>query len=471
LFAGIGLIGTQSAIFYQTLAIETPALITLLLSWHFVLIYFDTKGNRKILPYWGFIAFSLFAALMKENFILVLPASYLFFCLQYKEKYQTGFRETLFHTWETGLILFLLIVSGLWAVLAFAGSDFGYAGMGRFTSFFPYVKSAVYLYGISGCAFAILIAVYLFLNKRGDWKVWLFPTLFFLAITVPQIIIYSKSNIVDRYLIPAVIGCAYFSVFVFRELKKRDQSINEFLWKNISLLLGLFLLIFCSFVVFNKTFQQELIRFAVRMQGEVVQTMTSVSSLHYLQNTLVIIGITGLIASGVLLVMGFLRNHSFLRKLSQLYSSALLLILFLNGGLAFASCKRYAMRGFATENFLKTIINTTQPTDTLLIVGNPLVDMEGMGSGIGEYLQKHNRKNLRVCPVTRTPVEEEFIPFLLDFYRQKDLDTQTDKQSIKAIAVFPGSENLFENSMDWFDADLFNRYEFTGNYVVYVKQH
>jgi hypothetical protein len=45
LFAGISLIGTQSAIFYQTLAIETTAFIVLLLSWQLILTYFKGGGG------------------------------------------------------------------------------------------------------------------------------------------------------------------------------------------------------------------------------------------------------------------------------------------------------------------------------------------------------------------------------------------------------------------------------------------
>lgn len=49
LFAGISLVGTQSAIFYQTLAIETTAFVVLLMSWLAVLTYFKGGGGDSIL--------------------------------------------------------------------------------------------------------------------------------------------------------------------------------------------------------------------------------------------------------------------------------------------------------------------------------------------------------------------------------------------------------------------------------------
>ena len=409
-------------------------------------------------------------ALMKENFTLVLPASYVFYCMQYSEKYRIGFRKTVLQTWKTGLWLLLLTVGCLWAILTFAGNDFGYAGIGGVHSLFPYVKTAVYSYSINGCLLAFLIVAYLFRNSKTGFKKWLFPTLLFLAITLPQIIIYGKSNMIDRYLIPAVMGCAYFSIFVYREVKQQDISVNTVLWKNVSLVLGIVLSVFCSLVIFCKPFQEEILRFAVQLQGEVIQTMTSVSSLQYLLSSLFIIGISGLISGIILLIYGLTRKKYAIRKLSQLYLAGILLVLFMNGGLAFASCKRYAMRGFATENFLKTIVDNSRAGDAVLIAGNPYVDMEGVSSGIATYLKKRERSNLFICPITNNQQEEQFIPGLKDFYHQKDINTLENKDEIKVVAVFPGSETGFENTNRWFDVNSFDRYVFTGNYIVFVRK-
>ena len=471
LLAGISLIGTQSAIFYQTITIETPALIFLLLSWHLVIVYFNNKkGLKKTLSYIGFVVFSLLITLIKENFILVLPASYLFYCMQYSEKYHTGFNKAISGTLKTGLFLFLATIVCLWIILTFAGNDFGYAGVSRSVGIFTYFKSMIYLYGISGCILTFLGLIYLYRNKKTFLKENLFPVLLFLAITVPQIIIHSKSNIIDRYLIPAIIGCAYFSVFVYRELKKQDKPINELLWKNISLVLGIIISVFFSLIVFNKPFQQEIIRFAVQLQGQVIQTMTSVSGLQYLASSLSIIGITGLIIGCVLLLFGAWRNNYSLRNLSRLYVVGLLLVLFMNGGLAFASCKRYAMRGFAIEGFLKTIIDNSHADNVILVAGNPWVDMEGLTFGICAYLRKQNRTNLFFCPITENRRGEELIPYIKDFYHQKDIDTIKDKIMIQIVALFPGLENVFATNNDWFEINSFDRYEFTGNYVVYVQK-
>jgi hypothetical protein len=473
LFAGISLIGTQSAVFFQTLAIETPALVVLLLSWHFAISYFnDNEGFKKILQYAGFITFSLLAALMKENFILALPASYVFYCMQYNEKYHTGFYKTIIHTLKTGLFLLLAIIVCLWAIFRFVGdSDAGYAGVTLSTGILAYFKSAVYLYVLSGCILALGGFFHLYRNKKIFREESLFPVLLFMAITVPQIIIYGKSNIIDRYLIPAITGCAYFSIYIYRELRKQDKSVNGLLWKNISLVSGIIITAFCGMIVFYKPLQEETVRYAVRLQGEVVQTITSISSLQYLTISLSIIGITGMIIGCVLLIWGIWRKKYSIHHLSKLYISGLLLIFFMNAGLAFASCRRYAMRGFAIESFLKTITDHSRAGDAILAAGDPRMDMEALASGFPVYLRDRNRTNLFFYPVAGHSQGEELVSGILrDSYDNRDINAIKDKETVQIVAIFPGMETSFVNGNDWFNVNSFDRYEFTGNYVVYVRK-
>jgi hypothetical protein len=105
LLTGLTLLGTQSAVFYQTLAIETTAFLLLLISWHLLLncVSKIKMGGVKILSYIGFIISSTLMALMKENFILVLPASYILYIMVYAVRNETRFWETVMSTWKTGL--------------------------------------------------------------------------------------------------------------------------------------------------------------------------------------------------------------------------------------------------------------------------------------------------------------------------------------------------------------------------------
>ncbi|MDR1226081.1 MAG: hypothetical protein LBK47_04190 [Prevotellaceae bacterium] len=140
-------------------------------------------------------------------------------------------------------------------------------------------------------------------------------------------------------------------------------------------------------------------------------------------------------------------------------------MLILSCGLAFASCQRYAMRGHATEDFLNTVIEYTEPNDIILVVGKPPHEGEGLTLGISTYLKTHNRSNLYVYPLT----EKKDAGGLLNFYNSKDIDAIADKDKIQAIAIFSGMEKLFtEKSQAWLTGG-YTVYSFNGGYAVYAK--
>jgi hypothetical protein len=469
LLAGLTLIGTQSAIFYQTTTIETTGLTFCVVSLYLLVPVIQGKRYRPLL-YTGSILSFICMVLIKENFILMLPASYIFYCMIYDEKHGTGFIKTLLKTWKTGVLLLLLtaISLGVVAFLTQAGTGFGYAGMDYNVGVNLYIKATLYLYGISGCAILAFIgAIYLWSRKMID-KTWIFPLLLFLAITIPQILIHTKSGIIDRYLIPAMLGCAYFALFVYRKLKETDKNVNIRLWGKLSGIIGGIGIIVCGFILYDKTIQNKLVDFAFHIQGQTLQDITTVSSLQYLLSTISTMAIVSLTTSAALLVWGFWRKKYTVLKSSQLFLGSLIIILILDFGLAFASCQRYAMRGFATEKFLNTIVDNSDVDDSILIVGNPMKETEGLSVGLKTYLNKYNRTNLLVYPIANNAVEEALAKGLLDYY--KDVNTIANKNAIRAIAIFSGQEEPFLASAEWFDSTQYSRYEFTGNYIVYVQK-
>ncbi|MDR2041680.1 MAG: hypothetical protein LBP98_05115 [Tannerella sp.] len=392
------------------------------------------------------------------------PANYVFYCMVYDEKHRTGFFKTFLHTWKTGMFFCLLTVTGLLGVLIFAGN----ATANIHGGLKVYIKAFLYLYGISGCVIPAFAGIICLWRKKTNMNTWIYPLLLFLVITIPQVVLYAPSGIVDRYLIPAMTGCAFLAVYVYRRLKADDTVINGNLWKNISLALGFSVIIMCALVVFNRPLQHLIVNFAFLLQGQGWQKMTAFSSLQYLLNTVPTMAVTGMLVGITLAVWGCRRKKQFVLKVSQLYVGVLSLILLLNGGLAFASCQRYAMRGFATEGFLNTIIANSTANDEILIVGNPIIEGEGIGYGLPTYLKKYNRNNLFIHPLAKGG-EEESAAGVIRLYNNKTVDTIANKDDIRIVAIFSGQEEMFRERAGWFDATRYSRYEFTGNYVVYVK--
>jgi hypothetical protein len=326
------------------------------------------------------------------------------------------------------------------------------------------------LYGVSGSVIlAVAGAIYLWRGKKMCAR-WIYPVLLFASITLPQIVIHAKSGIIDRYLIPATLGCSFFSIFIYREIKINDREVKSGFWKNLSLALGSIICAGSMVIVFSKTVQQSIIDFAFHMQGRILQEITAVSSMQYLAKTIFIIGITGILVGIILLGWGFYRSKLRTVKISQLYMSGLLLVFVLNLGMAFASCRRYAMRGYATEGFLKTVVNSSSPDDVILVAGCPLIEGEGLGTGFATYMRKYNRANLFIYPLTRNVDEDAPGRELVRYYDNKDIDAIGDRKNIQVIAIFSGQEEPFRENAEWFDPSQYSRYEFAGNYVVYAKK-
>jgi hypothetical protein len=240
---------------------------------------------------------SLATALIKESFILVLPGGYIFYCMFYYEKHGGGLLKTLLRTWKTGLFLCLLTVTGLVAIYAFTG----YKTADIHRGWTPYIKAMLYCYGISGCAVPALIGLFYLWKRKTGISSWGYPLLLFLMITVPQIILYAPSGIVDRYLLPAMTGCAILAIYVYRRLKTEDAVLNGRLWKNISMGLGIAIVAACSYIAFDDSAKQRIVDFAFYLQGQGWQKMTAASSLQYLLSTVSTMAIAGIFAGIALL--------------------------------------------------------------------------------------------------------------------------------------------------------------------------
>jgi hypothetical protein len=475
LMAGITLIGTQSAIFFQTRTIESIALIFLLLSWLSLTGFVKYGGGelsrlnhfKRIASYTAFVFFVICTALIKENFILTLPATYVFYCMIYDRSHSIGLWTTFLRTWKTAALLFVLTLAALASVLLFAGSDFGYAGMETSAGLMPYLKSASYLYIMTGAILAFAaIAFVLHKRKHTPWRrtasEWVYPVLLFAAMTLPQIVLYAKSNIIDRYIIPASLGSAFLMIFTLRETRKENTRTASSFWKNLAVIAGLAVIGILSMLTFNEPFRKMVIDFAVSIQGRVLQGMTSESSRLYLEASLTN-NVALWIAGAALLIWGILRKWMKINTISELYAASLVIFLLFSSSIAFISHQRYTMRGHATEDFLHTIVNKSNTDTPILIAGNQMIDNEGLTVGISLWLNEHDRRNQYVCALGTDTAQ------LLDFYKNRSVDMIEDKSRIEVIAIFPGMEKAFSDKCPWFDPADYDRHESLGNFIVYSR--
>jgi hypothetical protein len=379
--------------------------------------------------------------------------------MAYNQKYQTNLKHTIQQTRKIGLLFGVLTCGGLAGIALLPGLPTG----GSAFEINAYIKAIAYLIAVSGGTLAALAGLAFLLKKKEARAKLLYPITLFVTIVAPQVFLYAPGGIVDRYLVPATVGCALLTVIVGRKIKEYDTSLNSCVWKNIALIAGIVLVTICTPVIFQQEWQDYLVHAAFKLQGKGWQAMTAASSLQYLKISLPIMLITGVVA-GITMIAWSLLQRKKLLKAAQLYTGTLCIILLMEVGVAFASCKRYAIRGYATEGFLQTVMQHTKTNDIIVVAGSPdVAEGEGLGQGFKAYLNKYDRRNIYLLELAgqNTPC--------LTYYDNKNARAIENKNNVQAFAIFSGQEKAFLQQAAWFEPDNYTKHSFTGDYIVYTR--
>lgn len=229
-FIALTFIGVQSSIWWRLGPAETIGMVFLGFSFFFL----AKAGERK--KYFQnsilFIVFLLLASFCKESFVVVIPAFTIYKVWYEKKVFAISAKESI----RNNLILLIPLIVMLvefWAIVFRIGTnDIGYAGMtSSIRDFFDGVKNIFYspnslLNWIN--LLRVLVPAYLisFLfveNKKQDFIQslnLLFPYLLFsLLIVLPNIFMYAKSGMIERYLLPTTLGLAFLAVGFWKNTK------------------------------------------------------------------------------------------------------------------------------------------------------------------------------------------------------------------------------------------------------------
>lgn len=233
LFALLIIVGEQSAIWWR-LGPQEPMGLLLLMLTIYLLQRYEVSENKRWLV--AGIIFSVLCSWSKESFVLFLPFIP-FLAISYdiflSEQSQDGFWNLLGKSFRKNLLLILIdIVAFGWAVyqivfkIGFMFAD--YAGIDELLGIKGYVfgiwnilnaNLKIYFYGL------IVLGVVLFLYSHVK-KVSMdmcFNKLFLLLFTMLgailfQLILYTKSGMWERYLIPAMLPIAVIAVIIVNTL-------------------------------------------------------------------------------------------------------------------------------------------------------------------------------------------------------------------------------------------------------------
>jgi hypothetical protein len=226
IFIIILFIGPQSSVWWRLGPGESLGIFLLGLSF-----YFMTKGlNKKLYQFYNllYIFFLILASLTKESFLLIIPAMVVFKVWNERIFIWSSMRESIIKN----LILTIPLVV-FTAELIIIKKYVGIAYSGLESSMLSNVQSVIstglYFFRtyfnllIVGLIFAIIC----FRIKKIPVKLNVLSFVFFILILGPNLILYAKSGLVERYLLPSTLGLAYMVVALIRGIDSDHERFKK----------------------------------------------------------------------------------------------------------------------------------------------------------------------------------------------------------------------------------------------------
>lgn len=252
------LCGNQGVIFWRNCVNETLAMCLLSVSFFYLGKIFNSRDHSPRLIFL-FSFFLTLSTLTKESFIILVPAILFYKIWQQGLFSKKGFWFSLKQ--DIGLVTFFtfLVLTELAIIYYYKNHSnrfIEYVGVDKdsfklsnlFISLFRLWVTKSYLIIIVPAIIFILFSKNKFTLKREIRSFFIPLAIFFLLVTIPQVLLYSKSLIFERYLLPGTLGAAMLILFI-REYISRNPSSLKFLNKTflpacaIILLIQTFLMI------------------------------------------------------------------------------------------------------------------------------------------------------------------------------------------------------------------------------------
>jgi glycerol uptake facilitator-like aquaporin len=176
--------------------------------------------------------------LCKESFIIIAPAFIVFKLWYEKNKYELSIKETLRNN-SLLVIPFLVMCFSLWLIIFVIGTNkIIYAGINSNINIIPLINGSYRilrnsLFEINIIIILSLLLIYYELKDEKKFKAILIelilPAIFAFLIVVPNLILYAKSGMDERYLLPSTIGIAFLAVSILRTINKNHSWLFKLL--------------------------------------------------------------------------------------------------------------------------------------------------------------------------------------------------------------------------------------------------
>lgn len=254
IFSMFALIGNQMSIWWRLGPAETIGSFLFIASFWFLVIGSVSTKHRLIYSV-SYMICLLFSSLCKESFALAIP-SIIFFkiYLEYKKKQvklKTLANQNIGFIFG-GLMIFLVEII---IIIFFIGTNkIGYAGIDPVMSINntmvmikEFIKTSMFFI----CIYIIIptsiltVTIMVYLEKLGfnHLKVYLKKISISICILVlflgPQMILYFKSGMYERYLLPTTIGISLFTIYLLKQVQNKFRYVYSAGIILVGILIGL----------------------------------------------------------------------------------------------------------------------------------------------------------------------------------------------------------------------------------------
>ena len=228
IFSFLTTLGAQAAVWWQLGPNETIG--TFLLAGALVFAALSEISNKhKILYEFLFVFLVLIMSLSKESFILMIPAIALIKVWLSCHLKTFSWHESLKNNSLSISILGLFLIVELLLVKFYVGlnPEIGYAGVegfsiSRIITATQNLSQAGYWWIILACLIAMILTIKPPYSQSLSQiiNVLYFPIILLLLVAVPQILLYAKSGIVQRYILPGILGYAFLIITLYNYINK-----------------------------------------------------------------------------------------------------------------------------------------------------------------------------------------------------------------------------------------------------------
>jgi hypothetical protein len=230
------LVGNQGVVFWRNCMSETLCMLLVSVSLYFLAKSLSARKKELQNQVW-FTIFLLLSTFVKESFIILVPA--ILFLKVWQEA--LVFKITLLDSLKRNLsliIFFSIVVAAEISIIYYYKSTSNhfieYVSIDADT-FKPYnlLISITRLLVTKGYFIVIAPAVIMLIVLRKKISSWtsdvnhffLPLAILFVLIVLPQVILYSKSLIFERYLLPGTLGCGFLVIYLQQYISHHDKQL------------------------------------------------------------------------------------------------------------------------------------------------------------------------------------------------------------------------------------------------------